>query len=336
MLRNERYAGVLAFGRFKNDYDEDGNKARAKQSDASLIIRTERPDLRIIPHALWAQVQKRISAVQQHYLRTTQGLLHGRPVRGLASRYLLSGLLRCGCCGSNMVASSQYVGSGATRKLVKIFLCNYRSHRGPTACSNALRPPMEALDREVTAALEQQILNPERVRRAVKRALALAAAAERGKEYESAKVRRALAQLEAERTRLVAAIRMGGGLEALVEALKEVEQRIEAQRGALAQHAPPPSPRDMLSDKRLERTLTERLGHLRSLLAENPEAARGVMRLLIPSDSPILFLPDATAGGFKLRGATRLGALFESGSAKVASPRSAELGTIALAVPLEA
>lgn len=88
----------------------------------------------------------------------------------------------------------------------------------------------------------------------------------------------------------------------------------------------PPAPGDELSAKRLERRYTERLSEWRDLLAESPATAREALRALLPVDPPILFVPEA--GEYRLRGATRLGALLfdaaQSGSAKIATPRGFE------------
>lgn len=80
--------------------------------------------------------QKPIGAERESYLRSVSGHLHGRPERGLASRYLLNGFIRCSVCGSYMVVGKQSFGGGATRQRVRCYTCNYRNHRGPTACLN--------------------------------------------------------------------------------------------------------------------------------------------------------------------------------------------------------
>jgi site-specific DNA recombinase len=326
MLRNERYSGVITFGRWKNDYDEDGEKARVKQDDPRKIVRTERPELRILDAGLWAAAQHRIRAEEQSYLRSTSGNLHGRPARGLASKYLLSGLVRCGCCGSSMVVSSQPFGAGESRRLERVYICNYRSHRGSTVCENGLRPRMARLDDEVLTAIEQQVLTPQVVRGAVKRAIAWRRAQIVRRVDRPAELRRAIAEREAERERLVKAIRMGGALESLVEALSECEHRLKALQQELAQVSIPLLP-DETSAKRLERVYTERLGRWRDMLAVKPQTAREALRALMPSDQPIVLTPERE--GYLLRGATKLGSLLfgdavSSGSAKMASPRGFE------------
>lgn len=99
---------------------------------------------------------------------------------------------------------------------------------------------MESLNHEVLTGIEQQVLTPAVVRKAVRRAIELRKARAAKRIDQPEELRRVLAQLEAERGRLVAAIRIGSGaLRALVDALAQREQRSEGLRCALAQLAPP-------------------------------------------------------------------------------------------------
>ena len=322
MLRNERYAGVIVFGLRKNDYDENGEKYRVK---GDRIVRTPRPDLRIVPEALWEAVQRRIGAEEKSYLRSVEGKPFGRPARGLASRYMLSGLVRCGFCGSSMIVSKQPYGSGETRRLEPVYICNYRSHRGSTACSNSLRPKLVQLDHAVLSAIEQQVLTPQVIRAAVRRAIELKRGRAAKRVNRPAELRRALVQVEAERERYAQAIGMGGALETLVAKLREAEQREKALRGELVDISTPIAV-DELGAKRLEKVYTERLGRWRELLADAPATAREAIQALMPPEHPIQLTPQKD-GGYLLKGATKVGALLFpalSGSAKVASPRGFE------------
>jgi hypothetical protein len=142
-------------------------------------------------------------------------------------------------------------------------------------------------------------------------------ALERAKDDRAAKLRKQLAQIESERTWLVEAIRLGGGgLESLVSAVADCEKRLVAQRDELTQLPATPA-RDQLSDKRFERDLTPLMGRWREVMAEDVEGARLALRTLIPTDSPIVVEPEAS-GGLRLRGETRLGALFDASAAPLA------------------
>jgi hypothetical protein len=64
---------------------------RRVRSEEQLI---PAPELRIIPEPPVEAVQQRIKQMRGLYVRSTAGQLHGRPEAGVASRYLLSGLVK--------------------------------------------------------------------------------------------------------------------------------------------------------------------------------------------------------------------------------------------------
>lgn len=107
-------------------------------------VLADRPDLRIVPEPLWDAVQARLKVVRQACVRENGGTLWGRPETGRASQYLLSGIARCGLCGSSMVATK---GLGAGRKLHARYACSYNSNRGKTVCANNWRESQEVLDK---------------------------------------------------------------------------------------------------------------------------------------------------------------------------------------------
>jgi len=84
---------------------------------------------------------------------------------------------------------------------------------------------MKDLEHEVLSAIERQVLTPNVIRAAVRRAIELKRARAAKRTDRPAELRRALAQIEGERARLVQAIRIGGSLAPLVAALQEIEPR---------------------------------------------------------------------------------------------------------------
>ncbi len=88
LLRNERYCGTLLFGRTR--WEVRAGVRRKIDVSKSEWKRTERPDLRIVPEALWTAARDRINATFKTYLRQQGGRLTGKPERSLmASSYLL-------------------------------------------------------------------------------------------------------------------------------------------------------------------------------------------------------------------------------------------------------
>lgn len=106
MLYRERYTGLVPFGRHRKAWRR-GTKVRLKQDTFSKAIRQ---DLEIVAPPLWQGVQTRLKSVRTVYLNDNQGKPGGRPKGGASSKYLLSGLARCSCCGGSIVASGDPYG----------------------------------------------------------------------------------------------------------------------------------------------------------------------------------------------------------------------------------
>jgi len=81
------------------------------------------------------------------------------PARRLASPYLLSGLLTCGCCGSGMVVST---GTSKGGKVYAYYTCQRKLSQGTKACASR-RLAVSKLDHLILTALAEQILVPARV-----------------------------------------------------------------------------------------------------------------------------------------------------------------------------
>jgi site-specific DNA recombinase len=316
LLRNPRYLGAIPYGATRKKYI--GGTKRCIAGEEQLF---PAPHLRIIDEPLAAAVKRRAERMAKIYLRSTNGHLGGRPETGRASRYLLSGLVRCEGCGAAMIVSSGSTGSGKRRQQVRHYVCSGRSNRGPSTCSNGARPRLDALDGEVLKAIEHYI-TPSVVRAAARRAVEMIRAQTVAAPNKTKRLRHDLAAAEAEAARYVAAIGGGGGkLETLLAALAAAEARRDALRREVAEMESPPM-LDALSDKRLEQRLAARAAHWREVLAGEPVLARQALRALLAG--PIAFAPEGD--GYRLRGATKIGALWapEETRVKLATPRGFE------------
>ena len=79
---------------------------------------------------------------------------------GRESKYLLTGLGRCACCGSNITLIGGKSGSPGKRKSIFYYGCSYHKNRGQTVCANDHKEHMDVLDSAVLEAIEMQILTP--------------------------------------------------------------------------------------------------------------------------------------------------------------------------------
>ena len=118
--------------------------------------------LRIISESEWKAAHDRLNATRAVYLRGTRGELWGRPASTLDSKYLLTGLVKCGLCGGSLYVKS------SSRKGLRAFAygCMTYHLRGRTACTNSMLIPMEAANEAVLKVFEQDVLHPQEIGRA--------------------------------------------------------------------------------------------------------------------------------------------------------------------------
>ena len=116
LLNNELYIGRLIWNRLRYVKDpETGNRVSRLNAPDQWTL-TEVPELRIIDDALWSQVKRRQGEIDAdprvQAIKATRFWEHKR------SPHLLTGLLRCGCCGGGFAAvGKDYLACSAARKL---------------------------------------------------------------------------------------------------------------------------------------------------------------------------------------------------------------------------
>ncbi len=148
MLRNERYIGRVIWNRAKYVKRPGTNKRVARLRPQSEWKVAEMPELRIITDDLWNAVRDRQDSARKQYGGEHPGLRKG----AANSSYVLTGLLKCGECGANLVA----FGAG-NRRHARYGCPQYR--RG--ACSNSLTQRIAEVEKLLFAGLQATILSPE-------------------------------------------------------------------------------------------------------------------------------------------------------------------------------
>jgi hypothetical protein len=289
MLYNERYTGKVPYGAVRRIY-KSGTKKRLRDGHAAFAVR---PDLRIVPADLWQAVQKRLANVRKTYVRDNNGTLWGRPETGAHSKYLLSGIARCGLCGASLIATK---GLGRGRQMYARYACSHNSNRGNTVCRNNYREAQETLDNKVIDAVERAVLTPERVARVVQLAVQKARERARQEPDNTKKLEADIKRLERERDNLTAACAQGRlRPESLLAEIEKREVVLEALRSDLAG-----SPHRLkLAEKDLEGLKTrmvERIGKFREVMRDrrNGPAARLALRKLL--NGPIRCTPVGLTG----------------------------------------
>jgi Recombinase zinc beta ribbon domain len=139
---------------------------------------------------------------ERRRIHTTAGTARRR--RDVESPYLLSGLGRCGVCGGSFaVHTRQHDGVR-----VPFYGCAGFWKKGATVCTNNLMARRDGLDEEVLATLQDGMLRPTVVEKAIR--LALAELAPTRQDDCPCRLERELATERAECERLADAIARGG------------------------------------------------------------------------------------------------------------------------------
>jgi len=170
VLYRELYRGEIIWNKTRKR-DRWGQTHQTSRP-ASEWMRIDAPDLRIVTDTLWAAAHARLEATRATYLRTTRGPLWGRPASGLASTYLLTGIARCGACGSGLEVRS---GTHGKRRAF-YYSCSSYYRRGRTVCPNRYEIPMTTANDAVLNALLTEVLTPDRFKVVAERLIAKARA----------------------------------------------------------------------------------------------------------------------------------------------------------------
>jgi site-specific DNA recombinase len=148
LLRNPLYAGKQIWNRVRMLKDPSTGKRVSRVNAPSEWQTVELPHLRIVNQTLFDQVAIRMAAV---------GGSHAP--QAPKSKRVLSGLLKCGCCGGGM----SIIGSDRSGPRV---VCSVFKESG--ACDNAARYYVQKIERLVVGALRHQLSDPALIREYVK------------------------------------------------------------------------------------------------------------------------------------------------------------------------
>ncbi len=143
ILNNDLYRGELVWNRQKFIKNPSTGKRVTRMNPESEWIRKNVPELRIVDQGLWDAVRARQSALN----RKKSALWRtNRP------QYLLSGLLKCGCCGGG------YAKMNATH-----YGCSSSKNKGLSVCANRRAIKRETLEGFVLDALRTHLMRDDLV-----------------------------------------------------------------------------------------------------------------------------------------------------------------------------
>ncbi len=290
ILANPIYVGRPVYGKVRN-VDNDGRGARERVPESEWI-QVDAPELRIVSDELWQAMQDRKEKTKQHYVRTPEGQLTGKPESGIVAKFMLSGIARCGTCGGTMTMIG-----GRTRKR---YYCLGRAHRGPAFCSNSAGVPMDLLDQAVLEVLYDELLaDPARLWEMIQAHDAQRQLEREARQGTQVNVEKEVARLEAEIGRLVTALAAGTASPDITKAIAERRAQVEGLQ------VPPTS-----TPVTKERVLTGYAAFRVLLNSRHPLAVRQVLRKLGCDRITV----TKTATGWDFAGEFDAGRLIEKGS----------------------
>jgi site-specific DNA recombinase len=240
ILHNERYHGVVIWGKTQKVRSQETGKRIYRRKLSSEWRRRETPEQRIVSDELWAATRRRMQIVEKLY----DGGPGERPrrARSAGSPYLFTGLLECSVChGSVTIVSGQWRKRNDSR-----YGCSMHAYRGDHVCTNNLLIARMALEEQLLAGLQTKVLHPDVV------------------EYTFRRFEEELARLFS---------RQGGETAAVRRRLELIERQIRNCTEAIASMGLSSALRTQLTDLEAEhRELTEKLA------GSEPRAVRMQLR----------------------------------------------------------
>jgi site-specific DNA recombinase len=307
VLHRRAYVGEVVYHMTRRR-DRWGQRTFQRRPESEWLTIAE-PTRRIVSDEAWEAAYHRLAASAATYLRR----VWGRPPTGIESKYLLSGLSRCGLCGGSMIAHNSTHG----RAPLCYYVCSTYTNRGRTACSNRLHLPMQPADFAVLNKFADYVLDPDVVEGAIADSLEELRPSAEATVATRAALETELRRVESQQQRYADAIATAGDVDVLVKALQDrqhhrvrLQREIEAIGGAR-----PVSPFDI---QRIEKDLRCQLKDWRALLRREAPIARQMLMKLI--DARLTFTPDFEAKSYAFTGTATFDKLLEG----LISPKDGE------------
>jgi len=258
MLRRELYIGRVVWNRSRFIKVPGTNKRVARPRPKNEWRIVERPELRVVSDDLWQAVQARQATLQKLYGGQRQGLLN----RSASSGNLLTGFLKCGLCGANLVIVT------GRRRRHAMYGCPQHFYRG--ACANGLKIRQEYLERQLFSELQAAVLRPEVIEYTVREFQRQLESAQIDASQDRERAQEKKKELEEQLQRLTAAVAESGHSPFLLQAIAEREGELAEVERLLA----PACDRASQDSDKLCQFALERLSTLPELLSADVPRAR--------------------------------------------------------------
>ena len=265
MLRRDLYIGRVIWNRSKFVKQPGTNKRLRRERPESEWRILDRPELRIVSSDLWDQVQKHIAIMAERSNHGNHpGLLH----RSDTSNNLLSGFLKCGVCGANLIIVS---GRGKTGH--HSYRCPQNFNRG--ACSNGVKERADFLQERLLLELENVVLQPEAIEKAVGEFESQLQVALSGLESKIGGMRHREVQIRLELGNLISLAAKCDHSPSLIEAINGLEQERRDITRQLLSTEPDSLSAEISS---IRQFVSGQLGDLRSLIRTSVSKAKAELQ----------------------------------------------------------
>ena len=145
IINNEMYVGKLTWNRLTYIKNPDTRKRQSRLNPESEWITQDIPELRIVDDALWQTVKERQSALR--FSGVAKRNITDELNRSKRQRFLLSGLAKCGHCGSRYT-------------MISASLLGCARARNKGTCDNRVNIRRDRLEERVLHALRHHLMDP--------------------------------------------------------------------------------------------------------------------------------------------------------------------------------
>ncbi|WP_084294525.1 recombinase family protein [Leisingera aquimarina] len=306
ILNNELYIGRLVWNRLTYGTNPDSGKRLSRLNPPEDWITEDVPGLRILDDQLWQAVKTRQGEVRQ--AMNPAGVLTERPKLERARRptYLLSGLLRCACCGASytLINKTRYGCAGARNK-------------GAAVCTNRATIGRAEVEERVLSGLKQRLLAPDLLAQFAEEYRKAFNDAAVGACQDRQKAERSLKKVESRIANILTAIEDGMYTASMKDKMSELEREKARLEAVIADNPELPA-------LRLHPSLSARYRELIEDLAgalNAPEVRREATASLRALISEVRMVPDGAApGGHQLELVGELAGLMALGNPESRKP----------------
>ena len=213
ILHNQKYIGYLIWNRTHAVRNPDSGKRLLRMNPKEQWVIVEKPELRLISDDLWNLAQSR---------KKIYGLSGANAVKARRPTRLLSGLLRCGCCGGSMSVRGGGKNGRGYRSAIRYGCTNYTD---TTRCESAPTIKQVDLEKRVLETLKQRLLSPEAWNAFLRGYRKRQVETERQKSQLAESSDRELAEIRRKIENITNAVENGLFQEAMIERMKELASR---------------------------------------------------------------------------------------------------------------